>query len=407
MAIACLASEVAAQGGFSGVVVLSKGDTIYGTLSRHSMNTYECVLKTADGTTKTYGPNEVKAFFIPGEIYFESIELTINDDENQNVFMNVLAAGKADLLEADGHYYLRYEDEEVLELAIRTARRVIDGQEYIATDENYKKILRSKFSDCGNIGSLMSSVAFTRRKLKAIFNIYNECVGTRDERPQPIKQSTRSWGYAGLDYNLLSARLMGAGSFLAMEETSTGDTYSQNLPGVYLQFNPRVPLGLSFRISCYSSSSQTSGTGRSTYTIITGQQPSHLEVYYYRYDVRFKSTTIPVMMTYSFFNKKMVQPYVGVGGAYNIFRGFSGRQLVTVQSSGETTAIDFNQINSRDWSARYVAGLRIKTGIFIFEGGVLLDNMKTSMKYSGSSNGFAAVQKSYGFTMAAGVRLGR
>lgn len=383
-----------------GVVILSNGDTLHGNLSRRKMDNYQCVFTAAGGKELTYTPDQVTAFYVPGEIYFETLPF-----EKQQVFMNVLAEGKADLVEYRGHYFLRYEDKEPDELKIVTIHENVNGKEYLGTLKKYRETLAANFADCSEVQSSIKMTELGKKSLTRLFDKYNQCVGSI--ATHTIKQSPRALFHIGATYHLFHGKISNIGSFRDLNRPARDDSYKQTFPALYLQFSPRLFSRLSVQLSYYKVSFSSSTTTIQTALAFDKSGNGNINKYRIQYDIKYKLTVVPVMVTYSFLSKRMVQPFIGMGAGFNFSTQFSGTEQIFDPATG--AQIDINPFAGPTKSASFLmtAGVNVKLGSFLVGAGVLTQNTRFVAKYLSTSSTFVINQANFAFSLSAGVRVGR
>lgn len=391
-ATACLVLQANAQKWKPGVVVLTRGDTIKGQLSVSAIAALECQLMTPDGRSEKYGADQVVSFYIPGELYFQ--RASINDEW---VFMNVLASGQASLLERRGVFYLRDQDNKVTPLEILEQKRVVEGRDYVVRLENYKQVLRDKLTDCAAAQGDIGAVDLSKRSLTRLINKYNSCFKSGSEvvaEGSSKKNVIKPHITLGLEYSFQATRIGKLPIQYGSNATESNliKFQGQSYPGVYLQVNTSLR-GLSLLFSFHSPS--YSFMTRRQFVDQTKTGPVTSE---YKYDIKYRANVIPVMITYSLGNNRIVQPTMGLGFGLQFNSGFSCIEDYSRSVNINHRITEMGSVKPRALSFLYSVGVNVNAGSFRIGASANLEFLGSPIRF----NDFYGDQSNVGATLSVG-----
>lgn len=361
-------TAVNAQNWQPGVVVLSSGDTLSGKLSLNALRSFTCEFMDQQGNTHKYTPYDLKSFFIPGELYYESMRFK-EDDVTKLEFMSVVVSGRADLLEYKGFFYLRDEYDQVHPLRVIERTQKVDGREYVVRTDEYKTILREKLTGCNTIQKSIGATSMSKRPLMKLINQYNSCFGevttTKESRLTP-----KSKFIVGVNYHLIKTELTSISNYWK-GKSAFDKPYSQNSPGISLFYSPRYAKGLAFHLGFYKTSYSfqaydvTLEEGEGTDGFTVPMSFSHT------FSGEYNAFAIPLMLQYSFFADRRIQPYVGGGMGLHFISNFKGTdRIYNLSLDKEHREDEIRTYDKTVASIRVQLGVNVKLGDFLVGGGV-------------------------------------
>jgi len=303
--------------------------------------------------------------------------------------VSLLVQGKADLLERNVYYYIRDENNTITVLETIKQKRTIEGREYVATIEAYKQTLRDKLTGCDDAQNSIGKTTLTKRSLMRLFNNYNACFGITPTSVS-VKRGSKSKFHIGASYNMLTTTLKKYKGFDDQQGTFDDKT-SQNATSFLLQFTPGYPKGLSIQLSGYQVSYAYTGEKRIGWFVPNSTNTGYVADYYrYKYNMEYKSVVMPLMLQYSFFNEKTIQPYVGLGVGVHFTNNYTGYVDSIHESTSESTRSRLNKPSASETSFRSSVGVNLKLSRFLIGGGLMYESMHSPLNFAAS--GLALMQ---------------
>jgi hypothetical protein len=403
LAMVCIMAKTNAQNWKDGVVVLANGDSIKGKLSVEAIDSYECKMSDA-GNITDYKPEDVTSFYIPREIYLEPAPV-MERGNLQTVFVKVIVSGKMKLMERKGYYFIRDSNNNVFALEEIKQNREVDGREYQVIVQKYKQILQERLIDCPEAQQAVKSTMLTKKSLIWLFNKYNACF-----RIQSVTESVKVTGkpklYIGIGYNFLSTRLHNEPAGTTGSSSTFDDKTTQSSPGFFLQFNPAKVRGLSIQLSGYKASYAYHNEAEGFYFADNSTSTGSVPVYYkFEDDVSYKSFVLPLMIQYSLRNRRIVQPYVGLGVAFHFTSNYYGMEHFydITHNTDNLHKFDGDFFAGHETALRAQLGLNFKLGPALIGGSVTTELLNSPLVFSL----FTANQNNLVFNLSAAFNLVR
>ncbi len=116
------------------------------------------------------------------------------------------------------------------------------------------------------------------------------------------------------------------------------------------------------------------------------------DYYRYKYNMEYKSVVMPLMLQYSFFNDKTIQPYVGLGVGVHFTNNYTGYVDSIHESTSESTRSALNKPSATETSFRSLAGVNLKLSRFLIGGGVMYESMHSPLNFRSFGTGLNATQ---------------
>lgn len=154
-----------------GFIITSAGDTLRGLIRDKVDLSQQLSFKaTADTEFKTYTPNDIPAFYIEGDYFFQSKAVV----PDQKLFLLTLVSGTLNLYQYSGQvvFYLQKKDGILRKMEKSDA---VVGDEY-KNDIRYRNILNNFTAECPDMARLINRSNFNDRDLINVVETYNNCV---------------------------------------------------------------------------------------------------------------------------------------------------------------------------------------------------------------------------------------
>lgn len=182
----------------TGFIVNNSGDTLKGLIDNRSWrkNPESIQFKTnAESPTISYSPIDIRAFAIDGGSYYESRTLDIdhtpyrlndlayNDApviRRETVFLQVLIKNNLSLFylydaDAKTHFFVEKKGITIQELVLKRVLKNEGGKLFLQELDEYKGQLIKFITDCSELQSQLSALAFNTKALTKFVMDYNAC----------------------------------------------------------------------------------------------------------------------------------------------------------------------------------------------------------------------------------------
>lgn len=377
-----------------GYIINSQGEKINGFINyKESSSIYEyCEFKTTlDGQIKEYYPNSIRGYGFENDKFFASKNISIEANQTENKFLEVIIFGIATLYKATGTYYL--EKEGLLkELNNDVIEYTQNNNVFRRPSKKYIGILKVFLNDCPKVKSKIDATGYGEKSLEAIVRKYNECKGQKsvvykEDKPWFKANFGASIGISSssLNYDHKSTEVL-----YFTEKSNSSFSY---LFGGFAELNsPRI----SEKISFYT------GIFFSTNDFNTNMLSSNSSFNYIS-EVRttLKQLKIPIGVRYTFPERNFT-PYVtfGVSSYTNIS---SSTNWIRESEINNVVSISNKKYETGSLAVGYFASIGFKKKVseklqafidVVYENSTMSNSRKVLDPYVGASTGISDYQNS-------------
>jgi hypothetical protein len=310
--------SVAQRNYVPGYIITNKADTVKGFINNISNKSKqsECLFKeTESSEVKAFSPQDIKAYWIQGDIYYESKRVRLADGQIKTVFAEVLVKGKASLLLVNEEFYLEHDSlhripqGNKLPSTSTTSQQTVNAKKYIGT-------LRALTLDCPPVGVDFNRVRYNQSDFVKVAQKYNDCL------------HSQYYTYKkGLASNKVSFRLVGG---LNMSKVvfknlpaGTFDLATSAFGGAGIELSsPQAGSRINFLFEIWYSKNSFKG--------VSEHQRLTYEKQVDTYEINVNYLRIPVGIKY-YLSKGNVSSYLKAGLSYYIFSKKSESKLSQVR----------------------------------------------------------------------------
>jgi len=351
-----LAKLSLAQNDFrEGYVISNAGDTSFGFVDyTESRQRYRvCHFKKADDQkVVTYEPSQITAFGFIDNIFFESKEVKVENQEEQRVFAEAKVKGFVSLSRFDYEYYVEKNNGGLKRLSNENQKIYVNGKTMMHRTNQHVSVLSPLLFDCVELRQRVQNVSLSEKQLIKLVEDYNKCTGNASityEASEPhvkvrfgiaggINISNIKFSNADGNYDYLS------GSFDGSSTLIIGLSLNAFAPGVSKRFSVQGEL-------LYSKSNYENSTGNAN-----GTKTSHITI-------DLEQLKIPLGLRYTFPEKK-ITPYMNFGMS-STFNLSSSSPLTTNYKLANRIETVFTKdaVNTNDLQFGFFGGLGISKAV--------------------------------------------
>jgi len=338
-----------------GYIISNAGDTSLGFVDyTESRQRYRVChfKKTNDQNVLTYGPGQIAAFGFVDNIFFESKEVKVQNQEEQRVFAEVKVKGFVSLFRFDYEYYVEKNNGGLKRLSNENQTIYVNGKTMTHRTNQHVSVLSPLMFDCVELRQRVQHVNLTEKQLIKLVEDYNKCTGNAFvtyEASEPhvkvrvgiaggINISNIKFSNADGNYDYL------AGSFDGSSTLIIGLSLNAFAPGVSKRFS--VQGELLYSKSNYENSA-SNGNGTKT---------SHLTI-------DLQQLKVPLGIRYTF-PEKNITPYMNFGMS-STFNLSSSSPLTTNYKLANRIETVFTKdaVNTNDLQFGFFGGLGFSKSI--------------------------------------------
>ena len=303
--VLCLAKLSFAQNDFrEGYIISNAGDTSFGFVDyTEARQRYRvCHFKKTDNQKiVTYEPGQIAAFGFSDNIFFESKEVKVENQEERRVFAEVKVKGFVSLFRFDYEYYVEKNNGGLQRLSNENQKIYVNGKTMMHRTNQHVSVLSTLLFDCVELRQRVQNVSLTEKQLIKLVEDYNKCTGNASityEASEPhVKVRV---GIAG-GINMSNIKFSNAdgnndyldGSFDGSSTLIIGLSLNVFAPGVSKRFSVQGDV-------LYSKSNYENTAGNDN-----GTKSSHVII-------DLEQLKIPLGLRYTFPEKK-ITPYMNFG----------------------------------------------------------------------------------------------
>jgi hypothetical protein len=294
-----------------GYIISNAGDTSLGFIDYTQAGQRYRVChfkKNNDQNVVAYEPSQIAAFGFVDNIFFESKEVKVENQEQRRVFAEVKVKGFVSLFRYDFEYYVEKNNGGLQRLSNENQTIYVNGKTMTHRSNQHVSVLSPLLFDCVELRQRVQHVSLTEKQLIKLVEEYNKCTSNtfvtyEASEPQVkvrvgiaggINISNIKFSNADGNYDYL------AGSFEGSSTLIIGLSLNAFAPGVSKRFSVQGEL-LYSKSNYENSASNGSGT-KTSYVTIDLQQ-----------------LKIPLGLRYTFPEKKFT-PYLnfGISSTFNL-----------------------------------------------------------------------------------------
>jgi hypothetical protein len=318
----CLAKSSFALNDFrEGYIISNASDTIFGLVDYTEGRQMYRVChfrKTDEQIVVTYEPGQIHAFGFNDNIFFESKEVKVENQEEQRVFAEVKVNGFVSLFRFDYEYYVEKNNGGLQRLSNEKQKIYVNGKAMMHHTNQHVSVLSMLLFDCVELRQRVQNISLSEKQLIKLVEDYNRCMGktsiTYRASEPPVKVRV---GIAG-GINISNIKFSNAdgkndylnGSFDGSSTLIIGLSLDVFAPGVSKQFS--IHGEVLYTKSNYESINSSTGN--------SGPKTSHLTI-------DLEQLKIPLGLRYTFLEKR-ITPYMNLGMS-STFNLSSSSPLIT------------------------------------------------------------------------------
>lgn len=156
-----------------GYIVTYENDTIPGLIKeQHELS--EKILFKPDRSThfRSYSPDDINMFYYEGGYYYKALQVPVQDDQNQRLFLLSLVEGYLSLYKGQDYFYVAKGNGPLARLEQRDT--IIKN--YKRKDKRYIRLLNYLTSDCPILQDKLEKIKLTPSDLIKFITAYNHCI---------------------------------------------------------------------------------------------------------------------------------------------------------------------------------------------------------------------------------------